>query len=83
MPWSDPSVFAVEQETWAMRALRDLSLSVCLLLVHDRFIARQRECSLRRHLDSMEPGTFIRDIVVHRLSVRPTHSETASSGLCD
>ena len=59
VPGSDPSVFAVELETLAMRAFGDLSLSARLQLVRDRFIAGQRECSLRRHLDSMEPG-FIR-----------------------
>ena len=31
--------------------------------VRDRFIARQAECSLRRHLDSVGPDTPIRDIV--------------------
>ena len=62
-PGSETSVFAVELETLALRAFKDLSLSARLQLVHDRFIPGQRECSLHRHLDSMDPGTSIRDIV--------------------
>ena len=60
---SDLSVSAVELEMLASRAFGDLSLSTHLQLVCDRFIAGQRECSLHRHLDSMEPGTSIQDIV--------------------
>ena len=63
MPWEDPSVLAVELETLAMRAFADLNSSACLQLVRDQFIAGQMECSLRRHLDSVEPGTPIRNIV--------------------
>ena len=63
MPGSDPSIFAVELETLALRAFGDLSLSASLQLVRDRFIAGQMECSLRRHLDSVEPETPIQDIV--------------------
>ena len=61
MPGEDPSVFAVELET--LWGFGDLSSSARLQLVRDRFIAGQMECSLRRHLDSVEPGTPIRDIV--------------------
>ena len=57
-----------------MRAFGDLSVSSRLQLVRDRFIAGQRECSLRRHLDSMEPGTSIRDIV-DRCCVWESHTE--------
>ena len=53
MPGEDPPVFAVELETLAMRAFGDLSSLARLQLVRDRFIARQMECSLRRHLDSV------------------------------
>ena len=38
-------------------------LMVQLQLVRDRFIAGQVECSLRRHLDSVGPGTPMLDIV--------------------
>ena len=62
-PGDDPSVFAVELETLAMRAFGDLCSSVRLQLVRDRFIAGQIECSLQRNLDGVEPGTPIQDIV--------------------
>ena len=55
VPGSDPSVFAVELETLALRAFGDLSSSARLQLVRDRFIAGPMECSLRRYLDSVEP----------------------------
>ena len=56
--------------------------SACLHLVCDRFIAGQMECSLRQHLDSVEPGTPIRDIV-DRCRVWESHAEdTDSLGAC-
>ena len=42
-PGDDPSVFAIELETLAMRAFVDLNTSVRLQLIRDRFIAGQRE----------------------------------------
>ena len=60
-PGEDPSVFAVE--TLALKAYGDLSSSAWLQLVRDRFIVGQMGCSLRRHLDGVEPGTPIWDIV--------------------
>ena len=67
-------MFAVEFETLTMRAFGDLSSSARLQLVRDRFIAGQMECSLHRHLDSVEPDTPIRDIV-DRCRVWESHSE--------
>ena len=63
VPGSDPSVFAVELETFAMRAFGNLSPLTRLQLVRDQFIAGQVGCTLRRHLDSVEPETPIQDIV--------------------
>ena len=74
VPGSDPSVFAVELETLAMRAFGDLSPSARLRLVRDRFIAGQVGCTLRRHLDSVEPETPIWDIV-DRCRVCESHAE--------
>ena len=75
-------MFAIELETLAMRAFADLKVSACLQLVRDGFISRQTECSLRRHLDSVRPGTTIRDIV-DRCRVWESHAEdTASWGAC-
>ena len=56
-------MFAIELETLSMRAFADLNTSACLQLIRDRFIAGQRECSIRRHLDNVGQGTPIRDIV--------------------
>ena len=67
-------------ETLAMRAFADLKASAPLQLVRDRFIAGQTECSLR--LDSVGPGTPIRDIV-DRCRVWESHAEdTDSWGAC-
>ena len=74
MPADDSSVVAVELETLVMRAFADLNSSARLQLVRDRFIAGQMECSLRRHLDSVEPDTPIRDIV-DRCRVWESHAE--------
>ena len=66
MPGSDPSACAVERrwlETLAMRAFGDLNPLARLRLVRYRFIAGQLGCTHRRHLDSVEPKTPIRDIV--------------------
>ena len=43
-------------------------------MVQDRFIADQRSCGLRRHLDSVPPDTPIREIV-DRCRVWERHSE--------
>ena len=55
----DPSMFAVELETLAWKAFGDLSSLAWLQLVRDRFIVGQVGCSLRQHLDGVEPGTSI------------------------
>ena len=63
VPGTDPSIFAVELETLAMRACGDLSQLAHLRLVRDRFIAGQASCTLRRHLDIVAPETSTWDIV--------------------
>ena len=73
-PGEDLSMFAVELETLALKAFGDLNSSARLQLVRDRFIAGQVGCSLRRHLDGVEPGTPIRDIV-DRCLVWESHAE--------
>ena len=77
-PGDDPSVFAIELETLARRAFADVKASVRLQLVRDRFIARQTECSLRRHLHSVGPDTPIRDIV-DSCRVWESHAEDTDS----
>ena len=60
---TDPSIFAIELETLAMKAFGDMGHMAFLRLVRDRFIAGLDSCELRRHLDSVSPETPIRDIV--------------------
>ena len=43
-------------------------------MVRDKFIADQRSCGLRRHLDSVPPDTLIREIL-DRCRVWESHSE--------
>ena len=56
-PGDDPSIFAIELETLARRALIDIDTSIQLQMMRDRFIDGQVECALRRHLDSLGPDT--------------------------
>ena len=56
-PGEDPAVFAIALETLARRAFADVDASVRVQLVCDKFIAGQRQCALRRHLDSAGPDT--------------------------
>ena len=60
---TDPSIFAAELETLAMKAFGDINQIERLRLVRDWFIAGQVSHTLRRHLDSVAPETHIRDIV--------------------
>ena len=62
-PGDDPSIFAMELETLARRALMDIDLKIQLQMVRDRFIDGQAERALRRHLDSLGPNTPMTDIV--------------------
>ena len=62
-PGDDPSIFAMELQTLARRALMDINLKIQSQMVRDRFIDGQAECALRRHLDSLGPNTPIPDIV--------------------
>ena len=46
-------------------------------MIRDVFVAAQRSCGLRRHIDGVPPDTPIRDIV-DRYRVRESHSEQES-----
>ena len=71
---TDPSIFAIELETLAMKAFVDMGHMARLRLVRDCFIAGQYNCALRRHLDSVSPETPIRDIV-DRCRVWESHAD--------
>ena len=62
-PGDDPSIFAIELETLARRALVDIDPLIQLQMVLDQFIDGQAECVLHRHLDSLGPDTPMADIV--------------------
>ena len=70
----DPGAFATELEILAVRGFGDVGLRARTRMVRDRFISGQRDCGLRRHLDSVPPDTSIRDIL-DRCRVRESHSE--------
>ena len=66
----DPSIFAIALETLAVKAFRDMGQTACIRLIRDRFIAGHSS----RYLDSVPPGTLIRD-VVDRCSVWESHAD--------
>ena len=59
----DPATFAMELEILAVQGFGDMGTCARNRMVRDRFLADQRSCGLRRHLDSVPPDTPIREIV--------------------
>ena len=62
-PGVDPATFATELGILAVRGFRDMGKRCRDSMVRDRFIAAQRNCGLRRHLDGVSSDTPIGDIV--------------------
>ena len=73
-PGMDPATFATELEILAVRGFGDMGKRARDWMIRDRFIAPQRGCGLRRHLDGVSSDTPIRDIV-DRCCVWERHSE--------
>ena len=71
----DPSIFAIELETLAVKAFGDMGHTARIRIIRDRFIAGHGSCELRRHLDSVSPETPIRDIV-DRWRVWESHADS-------
>ena len=71
---ADPATFATKLAILAVRGFGDMGTRAWNRMVRDRFIADQRSCGLRRHLDSVHPDTPIREIVYH-FRVWESHSE--------
>ena len=71
---ADPATFTTELEILAVRGIGDMGTCARNWMVRDRFIADQRSCGLRRHLDSVPPDTPIRE-TVDRCRVWESHSE--------
>ena len=76
-PGEDPAAFAIALETLARRAFVDVDAAVRSQLVRDKFITGQKQCALRRHLDSAGPDTPISSIV-DRCRVWESHEERNS-----
>ena len=55
----DPSIFTIALETLAVKAFGDMGQTAWLHLIRDRFIAGHSSCELRRHLDSVPPGSVV------------------------
>ena len=60
---ADPATFTTELEILVVRGFGDMGTCARNRMVQDRFIADQRSCGLRHHLDSVPPDTPIREIV--------------------
>ena len=75
-PGSDPATFATELGILALRGFSDMTEKGRDLMVQDKFIASQRSCDLRRHLDGAAPGTSILDIA-DSFRVWESHGEPA------
>ena len=71
---ADPAMFATELEILTVRGFGDMGTCARNRIVWDRFIADQRSCGLRRHLDSVPPDIPIREIV-NRCRVWESHLE--------
>ena len=74
---ADPATFTTELEILAVRGFGDMGTCARNRMVRDRFIADQRSCGLRRHLDSVPPHMPIWEIV-DRCRVWESHSEQKS-----
>ena len=57
---ADPATFATQLDILAVRGFGDMGTCARNRMVQDRFIADQRSCGLRRHLDSVPRDTPIR-----------------------
>ena len=71
--------FATELEILAVRGFRDMGKRARDWMIRERFIAAQRSCGLRIHLNCVPPDTPIRDIV-DRCRVWESHSKQKESG---
>ena len=70
----NPVTFATDLDILAVRGFGDMGKCARNWMVRDRFIAAQRSCGLRRHLDSVPPDIPMRDIV-DRCRVWESHSD--------
>ena len=62
-PGLDPATFATELGILAIRGFADMKEKARDLMIRNKFIAAQRSCDLRRHLDGATEEASIGDIV--------------------
>ena len=62
-PGLDPATFATELGILALRGFADMKEKARDLMIRNKFIAAQRSCDLRRHLDGAAAEASIGDIV--------------------
>ena len=62
-PGMDPGTFATELGILAVRGFGDMGKRACDAMIRDKFIAAQRHCGPRRHLDGVASDTPIWEIV--------------------
>ena len=77
-PEVDPATFATELGILTVRGFGDMGKRARDSMIRDRFIAAQRTCGLRRHLDGVSSDTPIRDSV-DRCRVWESHSDQEPS----
>ena len=77
-PGVDPATFVTELGILAVRGFGDMGRPARDLMIRAKFIAAQRNCGLRQHLDGVSSDTPIRDIV-DRCRVWESHSEQEPS----
>ena len=78
-PEMDPAAFATELEILAVRGFGDMGKRARDGMIRDKFIAAQRSCGLRRHIDGVPPDIPIQ-YIVDRCRVWESHSEQTESG---
>ena len=78
-PWLDPATFATELGILAMRGFADMKEKARDLMIRNKFIAAQRSCELRRHLDGAAAEASI-GYIVDSCRIWESHTETVVVG---
>ena len=78
-PGLDPATFATELGILAVRGFADMNEKARDLMIRNKFIAAQRSCELRRHLDGAAEEASIGNIV-DSCRIWESHAETVFVG---
>ena len=78
-PGLDPATFATELGILAVRGFADMNEKARDLMIRNKFIAAQRSCELRRHLDGAAAEASIGNIV-DSCRIWESHAETVFVG---